>query len=354
MASIIQAPTGSEFTGEQAKEYILKPIIAYGNLEDFFKVITDVKVRQQVSFLKYFDKITHKDAGCDSTEDTKQLTFSDKFWDPQPVEALLSQCYTDLYGTSFEKKLNGGTDKYKLEGTEVEALMLAAMVYAGDVDLKRMFWLGDKDILAANLTGGAGEVKNYNQVNGVWKKVIAGAVANLIPRYTITQNAASTTAGQVLPDGEAKKVLRQVFRKQSLLLKQYNKKLKRFFVTREIYDNYSEELSANDKLESARTQLIDGTDTLTFEGIPLEVVDVVDTYLASDFTFGAGVNKTITNPHRVLLTVKENIQMSVDTNTAYPVAFETWTEKLKKRWYGRAMYELDVQIAHEELISVAY
>lgn len=354
MASVITAPLGATYTGEWAKEFIWLPVVEYGGLGDFFKIITDLKVKQQVTFIKKFDKITIKDAGCGSADNTKTLTFSEKYWDPQPVEALLRQCYTDLYGTQFERTLKAGSEKYDLVGTPAEEVMLEAMVYAADTDLKRMFWLANKNITGSALTGGSGDVKNYNQINGVWTQVKAAVVAGLTPRYTITQNAASTTAGQVLPDGEAKKILRQVFRNQPLILKQMNKKDKRFFVTRSIYDNYSEELSANDKLESARTQLLNGEETLTFEGIPLEVVDVVDTYLASDFTFGTGSNTTITEPHRVLLTVKDNIQMSVDTADQNPVAFDTWTEKKEKAWYARAMYELDVQIAYEPLISVAY
>lgn len=354
MASIIQTPLGIDFTPDQAKEYIWIPVINYGNLDDFFKVLTDIKTKQQVTFIKYIDKITHVDTGCDSVAVNKQLVFTQKYWDPNPVEALLTQCYTDLYGTSFEKTLKGGTEKYDLVGTPVEALMLEAMVKAADNDLKRMIWLGNKSILAANLTNGSADVGNYNQVNGIWQRLVAAVVANQTPRYTITENSASTTAGQALAAGRARVILRQVYRNQKMVLKQMNKKAKRFFVTREIYDNYSEDLSANDHLESARTQLVDGTDTLTFEGIPLEIVDVVDSYLATDFTFGTGANTTITNPHRVALTVKDNIQFSVDTNVPYPVAFESWTEKKEKRWYGRALYELDVQIAFEELCSVAY
>ena len=360
MSSVIQAPHGVTYNGEEAKEYIWIPAITYGGMEDFFKVLTGVKTKQQVLYMQYFDKITHIDTGCDSAAVNKQILRTEQFWDPQPVEALLSQCYTDLYGSSFEKLLKGGTDKYKLEGTEIEKLMLEAMVYAGDTDLKRMIWLGNKSIIAANLTNGATDVGNYNQVNGVWQRLKAGVVAGTIPRYTITQNAATTTAGQSFTaDADsgvfwAPTILRAVYRNQKPVLRKMNKKAKKFYVDQATYDNYSESLAFNKTLESARMQLLNGTDTLSFEGIPLEINDVVDTYLASDFTFGSGANQTITDPHRVLLTVKDNLQFSVDTETSYPVAFETWTEKKEKRWYGRALYELDVQIARPELCSVAY
>ncbi|MBD2704409.1 hypothetical protein IC229_27460 [Spirosoma sp. BT702] len=354
MASPIQTPIGITYNGKLTKEYILIPALQTSGLDDFIKVLTAVKTKQQVSYVEPFTKITIKDPGCDSTPNNKQLTFREKFWDPQPVEAYMSICYTDLYNTQFEETLNGGTQKPDLTGTPAEELVLEALIEAADNDLKRMFWLSNKAIIASNLTGGSAEVKNYNQVDGIWKRIKDAVTANLTPRYTISQNAATTTAGQVLPDGEAKKILRQVYRKQKRKLKAMKATDKRFLVTRSIYDNYSEELSGNDKLESSRAQLIDGTPTLKFEGILLEVLDVVDQALEEDFTFTNSGETTTTELHRVVLTVKDNLQLSVDTDERNPVAFDSWYERKDKKQYARADYELDTQIAREDLVSVAY
>lgn len=352
--SAIQSPHGVTYDGEMAKEYIWRPALVLSGIEEYIKVLTGVKAKQQVIYATEVDKITVKDTGCDSVFGDKQITRTEKFWDPKPVEATIKQCYSDLYGTIHESQMRGGTDKYKLTGTEIEKILLRAVVPAAARDFQRMIFLSNTAIVAGNLTGGAGDVANYNQVDGFWKKIITAAVALLIPRYTIAENAATTTAGQQLGAGRGRAILSAVYYGSKLILKQAADKDKVFLVTRSIYENYSQELESNQALESNRVLLLNGNKTLSYQGIPLIIHDVVDTYLQSDFIFGAGANITITNPHRVILTTRNNFQVSVDTDTSNPIAFETWDEKKEKRWYARAMYELDDQIAFEELVSVAY
>lgn len=352
--SIIQDPHGITYSGKETMEYILRPAITMTGLETYIKILTGVKVKQQVAFISQLDKLTIKDTGCDPQYGDKQPVRSEKYWNPEPVEAALRQCYADLKGTSMETQLNGGTTRPYLVGTEVEKLLLSLMVPAANRDYQRMMWLSKKAINASELTNGNADVKYYDQVDGFFTKIKTAVVAGLTPRHTISQNTATTTAGQELPDGEAKTILRNVYKKSRLVLKQYADKDKVFFVTRSIYDNYSEGFEDNDVRESAYLLTINGTKTLTYKGIPLVIMDVVDTYLQSDFNFGTGANATVTEPHRVVLTVKDNFQSSLDTDTTDPVAFDAWDEKKEKRWYARAMYKMDTQIALEELVSVAY
>lgn len=352
--SVIQAPHGVTYYPKEALEYIWLPAVAVGGLEDFFKVLTNVNRKTQVLFAQRPSKITTKSQGCTPTFNDPKITRSEKFWDPQPVEATLKQCYTDLYGSIHQNYLRPGTERPDITGTENETIILDAMIPAAAEDLVRMCWLADMDIVGSSLTGGAGDVKNYNQVNGFWKRIVAGVVANLTARYTIAENSATTTAGQQLAAGRAQAILSSVYFGQKLVMKQMPDSEKRFFVTRNIYENYLQSLIANNVLESNKVLLTDGTTSLSFMGIMLEIVDVVDTYLTSDFTFGTGANTTITNPTRVVLTVKDNFQVAVDTPSSNPIAFDSWYEKKDRMWYADAQYMLDTQIALEQLVSVAY
>ncbi|GAB3643927.1 hypothetical protein [Spirosoma arcticum] len=351
--SAIQAPHGITYNGKQATEYIWLPALTVSGLEDHFKVVTGVNSTTQVTFAQQLDKITQRDSGCTPVYNDFQIPRTEKFWNPKVVEATLTQCYTDVYGSSFEQSLRAGTDRPKLEGTDIEQFILDAAVPAAARDLLRMVYLSKYTINSTELTGGSGDVKNYNQIDGIWTKNVAAVVAGKTPRYVIAENTATTTAGQKLAVGRGQEILREVYDQQDIVMMQMSDADKLFEVTRSVYMNYYRELESNKALESSRAMLTDGQSTLTYMGIKLRIMDVVDRYLISDFTFGTGANKTVTNPHRVLLSVKDNLQVSIDTPTAV-LAFQTWDEPKDKRWYGRGMIALDTQIAIENLNSTAY
>lgn len=347
--SVIQAPHTFDRPGEYAKKYILKPSINYGLLETFFKVVTDINTRKQVIFISEIPGyITVKDAGCNSTFGDAQPTRTEKWWNPENVEATLTQCYTDFYGSLYEESLQKGNDKPYLEGTENEALLLSVMTPAAYRDRVRMSMLSDKAITAAQLAGSAAKVKYYDQVDGIWRKLTNAVTALLTPRYTITKNAGATYAAQKLAVDEALDILEGVSDAQTLRMKQTSNDTKVYFVTRAIYDNYKKTLTKNKALESSWQLMQDGTKVLTYDGIPLVVNDVMDLALNADFNNGTKIDL----PHRVILTVKDNLQVGFDVDPSQ--RFDAWDEKKEKRWYARMMYKIDTQIADEELVVVGY
>ncbi|WP_338876963.1 hypothetical protein WBJ53_15000 [Spirosoma sp. SC4-14] len=354
MASNITSPHGITFSAKEAEEYIWVPALNVSGLDDHYKVLTDVNSSTQVVYAQTLDKITYRDSGCDPVYDSKPIVRTEKFWNPRPVEAVLKQCYTDLYGSMFERKLGAGTDRPEIKDTDIEKFILDASVPAAARDLVRMVQLAKYGITAGELTGGATEVKNYNQVDGFWVHFIAAVAAGLTPRYIIAENTGATTADQRLAAGRGQEILRNVYDNQDITMMQVDDSLKMFEVTRAIYNNYYSTLESNNALESARVMLLNGTKTLSYRGIPLKIVDVVDQYLAADFKFGAGANTTITNPHRVVLSVKDNLQVSLDTATKNPVAFKSWDEPKDKAWYARMMYMLDTQVALDQYVSLGY
>ena len=345
--------TGTPITynGQEAMELIIRPGIATGKIEDFFKVVPGVKEKQQVIFTKPVYKITHIDQGCGSSPDNPVIERTQKYWYPDPVEAWLDQCYTDLNGTLFEKQLKSGNDRPDLTGTKVERFMLDLVEPAAYSDMLRMVWLGKKTINAAELTA-AGDVKNYNQTDGIWTKIFAAVIANLIPRVVIAENQ-NAAGNQTLVDGSAINYLKKVVLNARPVLKQVDLDKKVLFVTRGIYEDYESYLESKGNLESSFTKLQDGQKTLSYRGIALQIVDIVDQFLTADFAPAAG-GGAITLPNRIILTVKDNFQVGVDTDTANPEAFDVWYERKDKKWNARLMYRLCTQIALEEYVSVAY
>lgn len=348
MASLLTG-TPLTYSGQQAMDYIIRPAIATGRIEDFMKVVFGVKEKQQVIFTDPIYKVTHVDAGCGSTPDNPTINRTEKFWTPTDVEAWVDQCYKDVAGTLHEKDLKSGSDKPDLTGTKVEKYLLDLLEPAAYSDFVRIAFLSKKSIVAAELTNGAADVKHYNQIDGIWTLIFAAVAATKIPRTTIAENA-NAAGAQDLTAGTAITILRNVFKNATTVLKQVSKDRKVLYVTREVYEDYETWLESKDSLESSYTKLQDGQTTLSFRGVPLIVVDIVDQFLEADFTLAG---KT-TMPHRVILTVKDNLQIGVDGETTDPTAMEVWYERKDKKWNARLMYKLAAMIAEEKYVSVAY
>lgn len=343
--------TGAPLTynGEMAMDYVIRPAIETGRVDDYMKVVFGVKTRQQVIFAEPLYKITKVDPGCGQGVYNPAVTRTEKFWEPVDVKAWVDQCWVDLKGTIDEAKLKSGNDKSDLTNTKIEKFMLDLLEPAAYSDFLRMVWLGKKTIQAGELTFDAADVPNYNQVDGIWTKIFAGFAANLIKKTAIAENLGAAGA-QGLAKGRAYAILAAVFANAPTVLKQTSKDKKVLFVTRGIYEEYETYLESKDSLESAYTKLQDGQTTLMFRGVPLVIVDIVDQFLDSDFNLAGKV----TMPNRVILTVKDNFQVGLDGDTTDPTAMEVWYERKDEKWNGRLKYKLATQIAQEKYVSVAY
>ncbi|MGV3561565.1 hypothetical protein [Larkinella arboricola] len=343
--------TGQTYSGVEAMEQILKPAVEYGLLEDFFfKVKTGLKVNERVYFLHTINKITRKGQGCNPDSKNTTIPRSEKLWNPEEVEARLDFCWKELKGHLEEKELKAGTDVSNIEGTKVEEYLLDLLVPAAYRDLMRMVWLSRKSITADDLTNGEDDVENYDQIDGFFKKITDAVGKGETPYVAIAKNSQSSAAAQQLAAGEAVTIMRAVIGKQKPLLRSTDKSQKVFYVTRSIYENYYDYLEGNDKLESARKMLIEGVEVLTYRGIPLVVLDVVDDYVESDFF----VDGTFDKPNRVVLTAKHNFQIGVDTDTTNPIIMQWWYEKKERKVYFEYQYKLDCQIAEEGYVVAAY
>ena len=349
MASMLTG-TPIAYSGQEAMDYIIRPALATGKIEEFFKVVPNVKEKQQVIFTNPVYKITHVDPGCGSGPNNPTIMRTQKYWNPDPVEAWLDQCYTDLSGTLHEKQLKGGNDRPDLTGTKIEEYMLDLATPAAYSDMMRFVWLGKKAIVSAELTT-AGDVSNYNQTDGIWTKIFTAVAASLIPRTTITQNTGAAGSQGLTPQ-QCKDYLQAVYLAQLPVFKQVDKTKKVFYVTNSVYEGYETFLESQNALETAYTKLQDGQEVLKYRGIPLIVVDIVDQFLV-DFAPSAN-SGAITLPNRIILTVKDNFQIGVNTDSASPEAFDVWFERMTKKWNARLNYRICTQIALEEYVSVGY
>ena len=337
------------FPGDLAVDYVIRPAVTSGRVEDYMKVVYGVKSRQQVIFADPIVKITRVDPGCGQGVNNPTVSRTQKWWEPVDVKAWVDQCWVELKGTIHEKQLKSGNDKSDLTNTQVEKLMLDLLEPAAYSDFLRMLWLSKTTINASELTNGATDVPHYNQVNGFWALIFAGFGAVTIKRKTIAENNGAAGA-QGLGSGRAYAILASVFANANTVLKQVDKSKKVLYVTRGVYEEYETWLESKDSLESSYAKLQDGQTTLTFRGVPLIITDIVDQFLDSDFNLSGVVSM----PNRVILTVKDNFQVGVDGDTSDPTALEVWYNRDTEKWNGRLKYKIATMIAEEKYVSVAY
>lgn len=341
------------YTGTMATDYIFRPALEVGKLEDYMKVVTGLKVRQQVIFVSPLGKLTVKDAGCGLGEDTTTVTRNEKFWNPIPVKAWFSQCAADVQGTLEESQLKSGNERTDLTNTAIEKRLLDLLEPATYRDLVRMIWLSKSTITAVELTDPT-QLKYYNQIDGLWPKLFAGVASGKVNRATIAKNAATTTAAQKLTAAEALQALDDVYAAQNIVLEQLPDDEKVLFVSRSVFRAYRTYLTRNDKLESSFLSLQEGQENLMYMGIPLVIVDVWDQYIMSDFAITTGGNTAYTMPNRIVLTIKDNLQVALDTEATDPAVMEVWYERYQEKWHSRLKYKLDTQIGLEEYVVVGY
>lgn len=339
------------FNGEEAREGMIDPAFSKPELNLFHFVVRGIVAKKQVAFLQRMNKITLADAGCGTGVQTKTLTPSQKFWEPNKLKIWLQQCADDLEQTFFTWGLKKGIQRKDLTATTFEDYILAIMPDAISDDLLRLAWFGDTaaDI---NANGGkllnASDVQHYTQMDGFWKYIFAAVTGGTTQRYTISENALGTFA---LQDALAANAAYLCFKGlmtgtvADSRLKTRNDKV--IVCTTSLFENwlaYKESQSFDRSFE----RQAQGFQTDVFRGVNIIAFDLWDRWIRSDFQDGTAYYL----PHRAVLTVPENLQIGLDTNNVEEM--DIFFDKTTELHNFKGGYMADVQIPYDFMISVAY
>jgi len=299
-----------------------------------FEQIDDVVTDQYIYLNGELDKITKLRTGCGAKTDTDLgLSITRKQLSPVNLEVFKSQCADVFDNTVFRSALKRGVDTADLSDTEIQTMLLDFVNPVITRDALRILLLADT----------ADADADYSMMDGFYKKLADGATTDGIPDAGAIVDADLTVAN-------IQGTLQAIYDAQDRKLRQVPDAEKRFYVTYSVYEAWKTWLQTNAALESAKTQLVNGLNDITFQGVPLVRLDIVDEYLSADFSTGSPA--TITNPHRVVLTKPDNHVLALDTVSRYnEVRF----------WYSldddvnkfKARYMMDYQYKYPELIVVA-
>lgn len=337
------------------------PDLAMTNL-----IVEDIVALEQIAYLGILSKVTKKSTGCESTPTNKNVPLSEQFWEPTSTEFWLEECVTNLEQTFWVWGLNKGIKKYDLTGTDFADFIMERLSTALLEDTMRIAWFNDKDAAhsddspAGVLTPASvnpadpTDVTDYNIIDGIWKRLFAIGVATPNRVVTIPNNANAVGNQEFTEADIANGVITNIFRK---VKKQADTRLTdtekaglQFYVTRSVYEQYEDELGAFRNIEASWLMLQNGVKTLTYKGIPLVKMSFWDRTLSADFQDTTG---KIYLPHRILLTVKENIPIGVDSKSAL-TEVENWYRRSTKTYNWRGGYKIDTKVMKDYMVQMAY
>jgi hypothetical protein len=226
------------FEGIEANMVFFDPIFEpNGSFKDY-RVIPNVVSKKKLLFVKKLEKIVQKHTGCGFTPVGK-FGIYDREIEVDDIKVNIEQCVDEFKDTILEEKLKKGNLREDLTGTEIGNMMLEAVQMGLTLDYHRLFWFGDKSSLDPT----------YNVTDGIWSVWIPQLVnANLTP-FT------SALSGAPLAAGAATTILTNVYDQQSLALNGMPDTMKKFYVSKSIWNGYRADLENSGGGDAGRQML---------------------------------------------------------------------------------------------------
>jgi len=337
-------------------EATMEAVYSNPELTSMNQVVENIVARQQIVFLGSLSKISKKSESCGGSAGSHTITSTEKYWDPIRTKFWLEQCADDLEETFWVWGLNKGIARKDLTQGDFATFIMTRIEQALVEDIQRIAWFNDVDHDTVDnspglLTSGI-SILDYNMLDGFWSQIYDIVGLDADRRYEISENALSTYALQdALATDRAVLVLRNLYQNADKRLK--HNKDKFFVLTDSLVDNYQTWLESQG-VDSSFTRVQAGErgqfDTgLRFRGIPIYCFDFWDRTIRADFDNGASYYQ----PHRAILTVKENLPIGVDGVEATKSMTQFYLPKEETtNWKGG--YKIDAKVLLSYMIQVAY
>jgi hypothetical protein len=363
----IITPSQLTFNGTEVRtfaEAVIQRLYTYPALNQYSTIVPNVKAKTQIALLGHMSKVSRLDPGCGTGQYTPTIPMSQKYFNPVDLKIWIQTCWKDFLATFMVYYEREFARKPDLTVTEIFTQWLVGDTENAMLeDAVRIAWFADTAIAAGNLTNGAADVPNYNQLDGYWKKIFAIMAANTSQRVTITQNAATTQAGQQFSATDTtNKVATTYF--QNLIFGA-DTRLRAdpnaiILTTQSLADQYlRERMSFTNIPESytlvqdANGKVVNGLLGLNIMGVPVYVISEWDRVIPD---FANPVNAgAYYLPHRAIYTLKTNLQQSLDGGSLDDqTVWNIWYSNDTELSNIKALYKTDVQVIEDYLIRAAY
>lgn len=334
---------------EAVSEMIFDDTLVGADFNDVHTIFPNIVTKTEIGFIGKGGNVGVANQGCNPTPQPWNIGTRKLVWEPKTWEILLALCWTDLENAATIYSLHNKIDIPYFEDTDYMNIIRSVLEQAMKDFWWRLTWFNDTE--AAHVTDGGtitdGATLDFlTIIDGLWKQIWTQVGVNASQRAaTITENTGTTYAGQRLDKANVQQYLSDVVFGASLILRQQPDQF--ILVTQSVYDAYKQSLMDACCLESARGALMNGIESLTFNGIPVVAIPQWDMMIREFEDTGTKLN----NPHRILYTTRSVLGVGVDDATAFD-SLRIWpnfdTREVKIEGMGRS----DAKLTNPELFTL--
>lgn len=342
MATVLTTDFNYTYPGLLSTEVLYKPTVDTPAINSIARILQGIKFKQQLPLTTPLQKIVKAYEGCSRTFNGATELFN-RTLEVDELDVNLEFCKDDFTGwlqspkafNIFAEQLNNGIDSFNLDGTIVNTIITNLIEDAVRRDLFRVLSFGDKNDANAD----------YNQLDGIWTKLIEDSGSG--STYCVRRSATLGTG--TLSADEALTALRSSYEQADPILKQMPNSMKHFLVTGSVYENlYASYESKSNGTERQFSLLLDGSNGLTYRGIPVIPVYAWDTALAdTDNPLNGEVE------HLILYTTPDNHFVGVEASSDLS-RIEGWYERKDRKYYFEGNMKIGYQYGHCDLQVIAY
>jgi hypothetical protein len=285
----------------------------------------------------------------------------EKTWTPKYIGDRFEQCYGTFMDTFVQWMLQAGVNKSDFTSTELAAFIVSQLQDALAEVMQRFYWFGDTGIVAGtNNSLSAGQQVYFNAIDGIWAQVFDIVTATAARKSTTgltTKNAQITYALQKFNSTDITNqvvslALDSVWYDADMRLRSMPKADLAYYVTQSVYDQLEKERKAISGIDLPYTRQENGISTLTWNGIPVQPMQLWDRMISS--YFGDDVTPTFSVlPHRILLTAKTNLLLGVET-TGSLSELDAWYSRDNEVMVAKFGAAIDAKVGIDSMIQSAY
>lgn len=297
-----------QFTEEQirnVRDLVWDEIIKAPAISRLFTIYPNVVTGKQVGFIGEGGLVIRADEGCGSRPNEWNIGTRTITWNPEPWEAYIQECYSELENTAAVYALKRNIDRADL--TETDYMQIVVDVLSESIK---------KSVIALALFGNtASSNDNINLFDGIFTQMVASA----------TQTPSLQVSGAVDANFFAKMILAAdpVLRGDETA---------RVYTTQSLYNQYIQSLMAKDNSASFQ-MFLDGYQPSVL-GVRIEVLPILDSI----------AQLTGNDANFAFYTAPKYLGLGVDHDNFGDV--DVYYDRATKVMHLRALGKMDAKLLH--------
>lgn len=339
------------------RELLFLERLKFGSISETLNLQQGVIDGKIVGGVGDFGLIGENMAMCAPKYNQTKLGTQEKKWELGTLAVAEQMCAADFLETVARFCLNTGTDKSDLTNTDLLNFIIEPKFgEALEKALWRYMWFGDK--AAANVEDGGiitdgTEVKFFNSMDGLFKRLTAITTQNTNQRVTISANTQATFALQrskMFEEGAATSVFDDLIYNANMKLRQRSDKM--VLCTQSYADALASDIKKTNKGSDLQWESLFGglVYATQYNGERILSLPIWDEMIAAHENNGSALN----NPHRVLYAAKDTLWGGIESTNSILPNLKIWYSEDDDVNRIRGREEVGTLIWENDLIQFAY